>query len=131
MREWLKELDPSERKVYSRHSSMVEYTPEQKKDAVIELCTGNSSAVAVANALGVSRTSLYKWEKELLVEGCTVKMMHRSRPPLPDDRDALLSEFESLKKQIYHLQMERDIVEKATEIVKKDQGINPRKLANE
>jgi hypothetical protein len=46
-------------------------------------------------------------------------MKHGNRPPLPDDRDALLAEVESLKKQIYHLQMERAILEKAAEIIKK------------
>lgn len=119
MRGWVHELAPSERKVYSKHSSMVKYTSEQKKEAVIEFSAGNSSVVAVANTLGVSRTSLYKWKKELFGEGCTGKMKHENRPPLPDDRDDLLAEVESLKKQIYHLQMERAILEKAAEIIKK------------
>jgi transposase-like protein len=37
MREWLHDLDPKERKVYSKHSSMVEYTPEQKKRLSLNL----------------------------------------------------------------------------------------------
>ena len=130
MREWVRELAPNERKVYSKHSSVVKYTSEQKKEAVIEFSSGDSSVVSVAKALKVSRNSLYKWEKELLGEGCTGKMKHESKPPLPDDRDTLLAEVESLKKQVYHLQMERAILEKAAEIIKKDQGINPRELAN-
>lgn len=130
MREWVHELVPNERKVYSKHSSMVKYTCEQKKEAVIEFSTGDSSAVSVANTLGVSRNSLYKWKKELLGEECAEKMKHGNRPPLPDDRDTLLAEVESLKKQIYHLQMERAILEKAAEIIKKAQGISPRELEN-
>ena len=122
MREWIHELAPNERKVYSKHSSMVKYTSEQKKEAVIEFYAGNSSSVAVANTLGVSRTSLYKWEKELLGEECTGTMKHGNRPPLPDNRDALLVEVESLKKQIYHLQIERAILEKVVEIIKKSRG---------
>ena len=122
MREWVHELVPNERKVYSKHSSMVKYTSEQKKEAVIEFSTGDNSAVSVANTLGVSRNSLYKWKKELLEEECAGKMKHGNRPPLPDDRDALLAEVESLKKQIYHLQMERAILEKAAEIIKKSPG---------
>ena len=130
MREWVHELAPNERRVYSKHSSMVKYTSEQKKEAVIEFSAGDSTVVAVANTLGVSRISLYKWKTELLGEGCTGKMKHENRPPLPDDRDALLADVESLKKQIYHLQMERAILEKAAEIIKKAQGINPRELEN-
>ncbi len=41
-----------------------------------------------------------------------------------------MTEVYSLKKQIYRQQMELDILNKAAEIIKKDQGIDPRKLAN-
>ena len=68
--------------------------------------------------------------QELLGEECTEKMKHENRPPLPDDSDTLLAEVESLKKQIYHLQMKRAILEKAVEIIKRAHGINPRELAN-
>lgn len=130
MREWIRELAPREQKVYAKHGSMVKYTSEQKKEAVIEFSVGSSSAVTVANALGVSRTSLYKWKNALLGEGCAETMKRGNRTPLPDDRDALMAEVESLKKQIYQLRMERAILEKAAEIAKKGQGINPRELAN-
>jgi putative transposase len=130
MREWIHELAPNEQKVYSKHSSMIKYTSEQKKEAVIEINTGDSSVVAVAKTLGANRASLYKWEKKLLGERCIEEMKHENRPPLPGDRDALLAEVESLKKQIYHLQMEHAILEKAVEIVKKGRGINPRELVN-
>ncbi len=39
-------------------------------------------------------------------------MKKGSRAPLPDDRDALLAQLEALKKEIYHRQMEIDILEK-------------------
>jgi transposase InsO family protein len=41
-----------------------------------------------------------------------------------------LAELESLDKQIYRKQLELDILNEAVEIVKKDRGIDPRKLAN-
>jgi len=54
--------------------------------------------------------------------------MDRSgKPPLSDDRDVLLAEVKSLKKKIYRKQMELGILNKAAEIIKKDQGINLRK----
>ncbi|MDD4700332.1 MAG: transposase, partial [Oscillospiraceae bacterium] len=130
MREWIRELVPEQRKVYAKHSFVVRYTPEQKKEAIIEFCTGNSTAVVVANSLGVSRNSLYKWKKALLGEGCAETMKQECKPSLSEDRNVLLAEVESLKKQIYELQMERAILDRAAEIVKKDQGINPRELAN-
>lgn len=48
----------------------------------------------------------------------------------PEYSDAIKSEISSRKKQIYQLQMERDLLEKAAEIFKKGQGINLRELAN-
>lgn len=57
-------------------------------------------------------------------------MNESGNPTLHDDRDGLLAMVESLKKQIYRQQMELDVLTKAAEIIKKDQGIDPRKLAN-
>lgn len=71
MRRWVNELVPNERKIYSKHSSMVKFTSEQKKEAVIEFSTGDSFTVAVANTLWVSRISLYRWEKKLIGESHT------------------------------------------------------------
>lgn len=57
-------------------------------------------------------------------------MPKRKSRPLPDDSQALLSEVESLKKQIYRLQLEKDILEATVEIVKKDPGADRKKLTN-
>lgn len=127
---WIDEIAPGERKSRIRCGAVVQFSKEQKKDAVIELCAREGSAATVANSLGVSRFSLYKWKKELLSEEAARTMDGSGKPPLPDDRDALLEEVESLKKEIYRQRMELDVLNKAAEIVKKDQGINPRTLTN-
>jgi hypothetical protein len=49
-------------------------------------------------------------------------MSESGKPTLLNDKDALLAKVESLKKQIYLLQMELDILNKAAEIIKKDPG---------
>src|SRR5690554_8206048 len=41
-----------------------------------------------------------------------------------------MMELESLKRQVYRLQLELDILQKAAEVVKKDQGIDLRKMTN-
>jgi len=130
LREWIDEQAPDERKIRIRRSAVVQFSQEQKKDAVIELCTRKVSAAAIADSLGASRISLYKWKKELLGEEDAKTMDGLGKPPLSDDRDALLAEVESLKKEIYRKQIELDILNKAAEIIKKDQGINPRELTN-
>lgn len=43
MREWLRELAPSKRKVYTNHGPRIKYTPEQEKEAVIEFSVGRTS----------------------------------------------------------------------------------------
>lgn len=98
---------------------MVQFSQEQKKDAVIELCAREGSAAAVADKLGVSRISLYKWKKELLGEDDATTMNRSGKLPLPEDKDVLLVEVESLKKELYRKQMELDILTKAAEIIKK------------
>jgi transposase-like protein len=51
-----------------RRSSAVHFSDEQKKSAVIELCTREGAASSVAEQLGTSRSNLYKLKKELLGE---------------------------------------------------------------
>lgn len=127
---WVDDLAPGERKISIRRGAVVQFSQEQKKNAVIELCTREGSAADVADSIGASRISLYKWKKELLGEENNEPMNGSDKPPISDDKDALLTEVELLKKEIYRKQMELDILKKAAEIIKKDQGINPRKLMN-
>ena len=57
-------------------------------------------------------------------------MKKRKSPPLSDDVDELRKEVDSLQKNIHHLQMEQDILLKANELLKKDQGISLQALRN-
>lgn len=129
--EWIDELAPGKRKARIKRGTMLQFSQEQKMDAVIKLCGREGSAVAVANKIGTSRGVLYKWKKELLGEENVKKMDNDSKKPsLPDDREALLAEVELLKKEIYLKQLELDILKKAAEIIKKGQGIDQQNLTN-
>ena len=130
LRGWIEVLAPGQRKASKSGGSTIQYTPEQKKDAVIGLCIRKGSADAVAVAHGTSRTSLYKWKKYLLGKEDSRTMKRPNISILPDDRDALLAELSDLKEQIYRQQMELDILNKAAEILKKDQGVDPKDLTN-
>lgn len=127
---WIGEASPSERKSRIKRSGVVQFSQEQKKEAVIELCSREGSATVVAEEVGVSRFSLYKWKMQLLGEEKAKTMSESAKTKLPDDRDALLADVESLKKKIYRQQMELDILNKAAEIIKNDRGIDPRRLVN-
>ena len=65
---WIDQLAPGRRNINIRRSSEVHFSDEQKKSAVIELCTREGAASSVAEQLGTSRSNLYKLKKELLGE---------------------------------------------------------------
>ena len=116
---WIDQLAPGKRKVKVRHRSGVHFSDEQKKSAVIELCTREGAASSVAEQLGTSRENLYRLKKKLLGERDTKAMRESSGRATPKDRDAMLAELKSLEKQIYRKQLELDILNKAVEIAKK------------
>ena len=49
---------------------------------------------------------------------------------LPNDKDQLLSEIEMLKEQVRRLKIEKDILEAAAELIKKDPGVDLKDLSN-
>jgi transposase-like protein len=98
---------------------MVKFSREQKKEAVISLCTKEASAATLAEKRGIRRETLYRWKKQLLSEEGQISMEQLRQKPLPDDKDELARELGSLKRQVYRLQLELDILQKAAEVVKK------------
>ena len=126
--QWCKELAPEARK---KRVSRVQYTKEQKIVGVIALETRSGSVREVAAEQGVSCGALYQWKQELLGREDFQAMPKPKDLSLPDDRDALIAELETLKKQVYRLQMEKDILEATAEILKKDPGVDRTKLTNQ
>jgi transposase-like protein len=116
--------------IRKKRSGCLQYNQEQKKEAVITLCTRTGNAKDIAREYGVTREVLYKWKKGLLCKEDSITMPKAEDKPLPDDRDALLSEIESLQRQIKRLKLEKDILEGTVEIVKKDPGVDPKSLTN-
>jgi putative transposase len=130
LRKWIDELRPRSRKAPVKQGSAVSFSDEQKRRAVIALCSRDSSAESVAASVGVSRQALYLWKNELLAKGVPEAMRGKKGNAPPEDRDELIREIELLQKQIQKLQLEHDILKKANELLKKDQGINPQNLTN-
>lgn len=124
--EWIGELAPDMRR---QRGGGVQLSEEQKRSAVIDLCSGKGSVKEIAEAYSTRPGALRKWKADLL--GKEMKPMSGiPKDPLPDDRDALLSEIETLKAQIYRLKLEKDILEGTAEILKKDPGVDPANLSN-
>ena len=125
---WCDELAPGQRK---RRSSVMQYSQKQKKDAVIDLCSRRGSAKAVAAAAGTTREALYRWKYKLLGKENTMTKSIERGQDLPDDKDQLLSEIELLKEQVRRLKLEKDILEAASELIKKDPGVDLKDLSNQ
>ena len=139
LRQWLNESIPARQGLRGRGSLQpkVELTPEQKEEAVLDLCSRDGSAKEVAAKYGVTRAALYKWKDGLLGKEPLLKKRKRKEARLSDDKDALLAKVESLKeqvdtleKQVHRLQLERDVLEVTAEIIKKGPGADPKKLTN-
>jgi transposase InsO family protein/transposase-like protein len=130
LRMWIDELSPGMRKVPIQSGPSAALSDEKKRAAVVELCAREKSAAAVAEAIGVSRVSLYKWKNELLGTGRRRRVNDPKQGPSTDDRDDLEREVESLRKRIHRLQLEHDILKGANELLKKEEGINPQNLTS-
>lgn len=142
---WLNDAFPDRKKHCVSGGAMVEYPQEKKEQAVIDLCARNGSAKEVAQRHGVSRVTLYQWRKQLLGKEQSIAMQkeptssseianHGETDPairkLIEEKSILEKQVDDLKKSVYRLQLERDILEKATEILKKDEGINLNAISN-
>ena len=60
---WIDALAPGERKVHVTTGTMIQFSEEQKREAVIAFCTRTGSAERIANEFGISSRILYKCGK--------------------------------------------------------------------
>lgn len=124
---WLQELHPQGARVVGRSQ---ELAPEAKQSAVIALCTRPASAQAVADEVGVSRGSLYKWKNQFLGHDISAPMKRKQDATASSDRADLEQQLEMLRQDIRRLQLEKDLLKKANELLKKELGIDRQHLTN-
>lgn len=105
---------------------MVKYTNEQKDLAVKELLLREKTVKELANDIGVDSSILYNWKDKRLGKEALAKV--KTSRELPKNIENLEAEVMSLKNQIHMLELEKDILEKTIDIIKKDPGINPENL---
>ncbi len=144
MKDWVREDLPDDGKRCFTHKTLARYTQEQKEQAVIRFCAGDGTAKEIAAELGATEGSVSRWKRRLLHERRSDKVPKEKAPKTPDsvsgssdsieslkaEKQLLTLRVEELKDEVFRLQLERDILEKAGEILKKGQGINPETLAN-
>lgn len=135
--EWVKKLYPEEGerrcKSFKPH---VRCSQEEKIQAVMESCKGNLKISQIAEIYNVTPSAISVWRKELLGEGRTLKMANPSTEDkcveqLLHEKAELEAKLKRLEHDVYKLQLERDVLEKAGDILKKEKGINLDKLTNQ
>ena len=127
---WIGELSPDTRKLLVSKGLRTLHSEAFKNAAVIDLCMRSSSAQESAQKIGVDRTTLYNWRNQLLGPEAPAIMKHQNDPQPSPDRAELEKSIESLKRDIHKLQLEHDLLKKASELLKKDPGINLGLLTN-
>ena len=114
---WVQELHPETRtRVVGRSQ---ELTPAMKHSAVIALCMRQGGAQSVAQELGVSRPSLYEWKNQLLGHEASPSMKRQHDCPRSSERAGLEQQLEALRRDLRRLQLEKDLLKKANELLKK------------
>lgn len=127
---WIEELHPEVRTRVVGRMASIKPSPELKKAAVIELCTRQTSAQAIAQELAVSRPTLYNWKNQLLGREAPPSMKRQNDSKPTPETTELQQQVESLQRHIRQLQLEHDILKKANELLKKDLGVDLQLLTN-
>lgn len=101
---------------------------------VLRRCFENGESVkSVSEEIGYSRVSIYMWRKRYLQGGAASLMNTKNIRPekLPDMDEKISSEeVESLRKQMYELQLEVDILKETINVLKKDPRVDWKDLKN-
>lgn len=130
LKRWIEEIYPTRRPLIVRSNTNKCFSQEERAQAVRELCNRSGTVLNVAQNIGVSVTVLYKWKKDLLDNEAYRSMRRRKTSTQNKNQDALLDEITQLKQQVHELQLERDILTKANELIKKDMSISVLTLKN-
>ena len=127
---WIEELNPDVRKHITGRAANPRHAPEVKTAAVVELCTRQIPAQAIAEKLAISRPTLYNWKNQLLGREAPPFMKYQSDSNPNPEKTEMQQQVESLQRDIRQLQLEHDILKKANELLKKDLGVDLQLLCN-
>ncbi len=110
-----------------------QHSSEVKNAAVLELCTRTTSALTIAESVGLCWPTLYNWKNQLLGREASASMKRRqtSQTTLKlKDLTELEQQVALLERDIGRLQLEHDLLNKANELLKKGLGVAPQLLSN-
>ena len=127
---WIREAIPEAKQAIVGRVGQRRYPESLKQTGVVELCTRQESAQAVADRLGVCRPTLYNWKNQLLGREAPASMKHTDRSPQAQEREELERQVEILRREVRQLRLEQDLLNKANELLKKGLGVDLQLLSN-
>jgi len=127
---WVREACPETMKRVVGKARSPQLDLPLRQAAVVELCTRKGSALAIAQRLGVDRVTLYNWKNQLLGREAPASMKRKDELAPKPERAELERELKLLRGDIRKLQLERDLLKKANEVLKKGLGIDLKLLTN-
>lgn len=154
LQRWCNRFFPKKKKVCLSKARTEPYSTDIKNQAVLAMRQRGRTVISVAREFGVSRQTLYAWEQELAIP---TSLEGEQRMVQRENKDALhvasaektkldnaltkiadlerqvtflASESELLQKQISQLKLQKDVLVKAAELIKKDGGINLEMMSN-
>ena len=137
--QWLRESCPDKvSKPYSR-GYRPDVPEEVKQKAVLELVSGMYTQVQICDKYQISRSTLYSWQVKYIGKGSTTLKTDKIKTSddyqseineLRRQKEIVEKELEQAKKQLYKAQLEKDVYEKAAEILKKGMGCSLNDLTN-
>lgn len=144
--DWLNEDVAHNKRKWSckASKSLVRCTQEQKEQAVKDYCTGVHTPTELSKIYGVDPYTIYHWKDKLLGKENKITMSKKSvnsksnkvadvkvsAKDLLQDKASLEKQVKDLEKDIRRLKLEKDILQEAAKVIKKDQGINLSSLTN-
>ena len=132
---WIDELAPGNRRVFEGNSTQTRYPDVDKGKAVAALISREGSAAQVAKEFDVRRSALYSWKKQL-ADDITVADMRKEHDGeikvvsiaeaqeiirrYEENIARLKEENAALDRDLYKKRIEVAVLEKAAEVIKKD-----------
>lgn len=118
--QWLSEDCPEEKRACKGGTPTVYLSNEQREQVAIDMCTRTESAQKIADRFEVSRYTVYNCQWQVFGKGTSYMKQSVKESASKETVEELRSEVERLTKekedldrQIYRLQLERDVLTKA------------------
>lgn len=127
LNKWIDEYAPGCRIMRYKTESCNDVDLVDKVDAVLLLETKMLKAENIADELGITQETLYHWREKLLDRKVDKDMKNISKNMSSEELKAQIAQ---LQKEVHTLQLKNDILEGTIEIIKKDQGTDPKRLSN-